>query len=182
MLHRIFEEDEIHRSVQLVVATKSICEDLKQRIPRGYGHVLWLSYALRKVAEDQRLLQNFRVRNVIEGLLQDVLLRLVKELNVLDVSQLVSIDSLCLVTPKFAKVHWCLDAVVVSKEHPLENIAEVPQVEDVVELDGSRGELLAALGVEEKCGVDDVGAGLPDEEGELVAGRVLQEANSIDQY
>ena len=34
--------------------------------------------------------------------------------------------------------------------------------------------------MEVERGIDDVRAGLPDEEGELVAGRVLQEANSIE--
>ena len=65
-------------------------EDLEERVPGGDGHVLGLSDPLGKVTVDQGSLQRGALlEDVVEGLLQNLSQGLVKQVNVLGISQLV---------------------------------------------------------------------------------------------
>ena len=55
---------------------------------------------LGKVTIDKWLAKHFSFRNVVEALLDDVFLHLLKVLDVLGVSQLVQVDTVSLVTPQ----------------------------------------------------------------------------------
>jgi hypothetical protein len=54
---------------------------------------------LCKMTIDERFTENFRFRNIVEGLLHDVALNFLEVLDVFAVGQLVQINSVGLVTP-----------------------------------------------------------------------------------
>ena len=89
-----------------------------------------------KVTVDEGLGEHLALWNVVELLLEDVFLDLLEVLDVLVVGQLVHVDPLRLVAPQPHDLGGRGDAVVGREEEPLEDVGEVPQVEDVVELDG----------------------------------------------
>ena len=63
MHHGIFEENQVHHGVDLVVRVQGFFQDLSQVFPGGYRKVLGLSNSGGKMAVDERVsLQDFIIK------------------------------------------------------------------------------------------------------------------------
>ena len=134
MSHGVLEQNQIHCCVQLIVTLESISEDLVEIVPGRYGHVFGFSDSFREVTVDQRSDEDLWLRHLVKCFLENVFLGFVKQLNVLQLSQFVLVNSLSLVDPESGHLHRAGDALDGGEEDALEDVAEVSQVEDVVEL------------------------------------------------
>ena len=87
------------------------------------------------MAIDQWFAQHFQFRDVIKTFLDDVFLKLFKIFNVFVVSQFVHVDPVRFMAPESDNVQRGGGAVIGGEQQALEDIGQVPKVEDVVELD-----------------------------------------------
>ncbi len=88
------------------------------------------------MAIDERFTENLGLRDIVEALLHDVLLHLLKVLDVLAVGQLVEVDAMRLVAPEPDDLGGRGHALVAGEEESLEDVGEIAEVEDVMELHG----------------------------------------------
>ncbi len=66
---------------------------------------------------DERFTENFRFRNIIEGLLHDVALNFLEVLDVFAIGQFVEINSVGFVTPKVCFINQMLGTGAFSKPY-----------------------------------------------------------------
>ena len=72
-------------------------------------------------------------------------------------------------TPQFDQIGRSGDTLVGAEQHPLEDVGEIAEVEDVVKLDCCWRKYLGDFGVKLQRGIDNGGAHLLDLEAKLVA-------------
>lgn len=139
MLHGIFEKNQVHDGVSIVVVTKSLCESSGHGGLTGESIVHLVVEGGDEVGEDKRLrvllLVELTKLSPGEGLLGEISSESSESFKVLWADQTITVDTLALVSPKLDQVVGLLDGLLTSLQDSLEHVRQMTHVEFVMEVD-----------------------------------------------
>lgn len=139
MLHGVFEKNEVHDSVGIVVVSEGFLESVRQCFLTGEPVVHLVIERGNEIGEDERIRVLFLVElahlGPWEGLLRQVGGKGLEGLEIGGADQTITIDALTLMSPKLNQVVGLLDGLVASLQDTLEDVGQMTHIELVMEID-----------------------------------------------